>query len=173
MTTPHTPFGAFLALTFEDKLFENFQGVSKEVQDSTFQNLLITLREDGYFGYLGGGANPGETELECLARECMEEGGVDTSKLELTRVCEHMLHDNFLVVLYHAKITKQQAREIIANSAMAEHFFTETAGLCSVALHDKTRFYRNNFLSSVKQQFVELGKLIKSDVLVSWGDTKP
>lgn len=172
MNTPFhdNKFGVFLALTFRDKLFEKYDGVSKDIQNTDFTSLIMTARHDGYFGFIGGRAEIGENERQCLARECYEESNIDINKLDLVRVCEHTLEDGFRIILYHSEITKQKAQSIIGESVFAKHFFTETVGLCSIALHNKTHFYKNAFLSAAKKEFVQLGELIKSDTLISWGN---
>lgn len=163
------PFGVFLALTFPSQIYKDYPNVSPEVQARTFQNLIITLREDGYFGFIGGSADSGETELECLARECFEEGHIDINELELTRVSSHNLSDGFAVVLYHAEITMHGAIRILKEAAQAEHFFSETAGLVSVAVHEKSHFYKNNFLDLVKPQIGEIGLLLNDPTMIAWG----
>jgi ADP-ribose pyrophosphatase YjhB (NUDIX family) len=172
MTIQQTPFGVFLALTFDAKIYEHYVGLDPTIKNTSFQNLIIALREDGHFGFIGGSANSGESELEALARECKEESNIDTSKLNLTRVCEHVLSDNYIVILYHAQITIEEAKDILRNVVDAEHFFSETAGLNSVVLHTNSGFFKNNFLSCVKKEFVHIAKLIHSDVLERWGKAK-
>jgi len=165
-----TRFGVFLALTFEDTIYKDYDHVPKEVQERKFQNLLITLREDGYFGFIGGTADPGESELECLARECYEEGNLllNFDSAMPTRVSEHALSDGFRVILYHLAITKEEAKSIIKWSAEADHFFTETAGFVSVACINRSHFNHNNFLPLVKLQLGELGRLINDKTLQTW-----
>lgn len=170
--TSDTKFGVFLALTFEDTIYQGYTYVPKEVQERKFQNLLITLREDGYFGFIGGTADPGESEVQALARECMEEGCIDLSALvpyyALTRISEHLLDDGFRVILYHMAVSKEIAKNLIAGVADADHFFTETAGFVSVACHKKSKFNHNNFLPLVKLQLGELGRLIDDKTLQVW-----
>lgn len=168
--------GVFLALTFEDKLYKDYAAADPAIRDSSFQNLIITLREDGYFGFLGGTADGNETELQALQRECKEEGNLDITWLmailppgSFDRVCEHTLNDGFKVILYHAKITKAIAKTIIRDSVNAEHFFTETAGLNSVVIHSTSLFSRNQFLSCMPEEFMEIGKIIQSEILQRWG----
>lgn len=177
MSNQKPRFGVFLALTFEDEIYKDYPVVCKSIQDHKFQNLLITLREDGYFGFLGGSANEGETELQALVRECKEEGNIDLVWLlsvlppnALTRSCEHTLHDGYNVILYHLQITKQIAKNIIRNSVNAPHFFTETAGIVSVAIHNKSSFHGNKFLSCMSDEFKEIAKLIDSTILDTWGN---
>jgi hypothetical protein len=171
--------GVFLALTFGDAIYSNYPGINADLKHTPINNLIITLREDGYFGFLGGTADEGETELQALMRECKEEGNVDLADLiaeaymatgsPIDRVCEHTLPDGFKVILYHIRITKQIAKKVIRNSVDAEHFFTETAGLNSVAIHSKSSFAKNAFLSCMREEFVEIGKIIRSEILQEWG----
>jgi hypothetical protein len=170
MSNKKSVMGVFLALTFADKIYENYIDVNSSIQQLTFQNLIITLRQDGYFGFLGGYANFDEDELSALARECKEEGNIDISKLNnLSRICEHVLRKDFKVILYHAQITKQEAKEIIRNSVDAEHFFTEVSGLNSIALIPTSSFAKNNFKTSVKEEFTAIAEIIQSDILKNWG----
>jgi 8-oxo-dGTP pyrophosphatase MutT (NUDIX family) len=169
MPKKKTPFGVFLALTFEDAIYKEYIGLPEPITNLVVQNLIITLREDGFFGFIGGSADPGESELQCLARECKEEGNIDISELDLTYVSSHSLQDGFRVVLYHAVITKHHAIRIIKASAQAEHFFNETAGLVSVSCHEKSQFYKNNFLALVKPQIGEIGKLLNDPTMIQWG----
>lgn len=171
--------GVFLAMTFGDAIYRDYPGFNADLKHAPFNNLIITLREDGYFGFLGGTADGDETELQALARECKEEGNIDLAELiaeahiktnqHLTRVCEHTLGDGFKVILYHLHITKAMAKEVIRNSVDAPHFFTETAGLNSVVIHSKSSFAKNAFLSCMREEFVEIGTLIRSDILREWG----
>jgi hypothetical protein len=169
--------GVFLALTFEDEIYKDYPAVCETIRNHKFQNLLITLREDGHFGFLGGSVDDSETELQALVRESKEEGNIDLPWLlscvsadSFNRVCEHTLNDGYKVILYHLKITKQLAKNIIRNSVEAPHFFTETAGIVSVAIHNKSRFYQNTFLSCMNDEFREIGKLIESNILQTWGN---
>lgn len=169
--------GVFLALTFEDEIYKDYAHVESAIRNHRFQNLLITLREDGHFGFLGGTADEGETELQALVRECHEEGNVDVAWLmsymptgSFNRVCEHTLNDGFKVILYHCRITKQVAKNIIRKSVDAEHFFTETAGIVSIAIHNKSAFHQNKFLSCMGDEFKEVAKLINSNILETWGN---
>lgn len=174
----HRPtMGVFLALTFEDEIYRDYPQVCSSIQNHKFQNLLITLREDGHFGFLGGSADEGETELQALERECKEEGNVDLPWLlacvptgAFSRVCEHTLHDGYKVVLYHLKINKLLAKDVIRQSVDAEHFFTETAGIVSVAIHNKSSFHANKFLSCMSDEFKAIAKLIDSTILDTWGN---
>lgn len=171
---PH--LGVFLALTFCDEIYRDYPGINADLKYTPINNMIITLREDGYFGFLGGSADFGENEIQTLARECKEEGNLSIAWLrsqileeDFVRVCEHTLLDGFKVILYHARITKAIAKVILKNSSDAAHFFTETAGLNSVAIHSKSSFAKNAFLSCMKEEFVELGKLIGCEVLIGWG----
>lgn len=176
----HKPkFGVFLALTFGDAIYRDYPAANCDIKHAPFHNMIITLREDGYFGFLGGTAEDGETELQALTRECKEEGNLDlaeviaeahmTTNRLIDRVCEHTLGDGFKVILYHIRITKEIAKKVLRNAVDAEHFFTETAGLNSVVIHSKSSFHKNAFLSCMREEFVELAKIIGSDVLEDWG----
>lgn len=181
MTKFKPKMGVFLALTFSDAIYCDYPGYNADLKYAAVNNMIITLREDGYFGFLGGTADEGETELQALARECKEEGNLNLAEQiaashsyhghKFDRVCEHILPDGFKVILYHLRISKQQAKQILRDASDAEHFFTETAGLCSVAITDRSKFMKNNFLSCMREEFVQLGKLIQSDILQDWGNS--
>lgn len=163
-------YGSFLALTFKDKIYRDYVNVKQEVRDLEVQNLVISLREDGYFGFVGGTAEKGETEIETLARECKEEANIDIFALErLTKVSEYALPDGFVVKLFHAEISKEEALNVILQSAFSEHFLTETAGLVSIACRKNSAFMKNAFLPLMGKQFVDLGILLDDEVLKSWG----
>ena len=168
-SVPTPKVGVFLALTFEDQIFKDYHDPS----DLMIQNIIMGLRSDGSFGFIGGMVEPGETEMQALIRECLEEANIDITDVveEIERVNTHIMDKGmFHAVVHHLRISKDEAINIMRGFVDASHVFTETAGLVSVPVVSGSTFPNNSFMPSISSDFKVIGKNINSDGLQMWGN---
>lgn len=151
------------------KPFCNYEGISEEIKNTNIPVVLMQLRTDGYYGFIGGMVDKGEMLIEALLREVHEEinFNLDIEKIE-PLVSYKTKNTNIHSFTYEVQ-SLEELIEIQLKSLSAKHFPSESGGcilLKAVDYGNKkgyTNFLKNNFCETSK---IELKRLIESKKLL-------
>jgi len=158
------PQAVFIALISEVKIWQTYDGISKEAQETSVPLVLMLQRWDGLKGFVGGEVEPEETLKETVSRECREEIGFNLTYTEIQSaglVSSHQT-DKLVTHLMAVHISPSRMIEAIKGASRAEHFMSETVAAMPVQFinypHKKSfdNFIKNNFASTVKEEIADL-----------------
>lgn len=121
--------GCFLVLTARAKVYETYEHVPQETRDTPHRVVLMVARWDGCLGFPGGKREKGETLIEALRREALEEVNFDLGDLEPVPMCTHNLVNSKFVV--HAMLIDlgdvevSVLKDISRRAVDAQHYLSE------------------------------------------------
>ncbi|XP_014255064.1 uncharacterized protein LOC106669818 [Cimex lectularius] len=129
-------------------------------------------RFDGHIGFPGGMVDPGETPVQTINRELVEESGIEMNRVVLGPEDLLYVHlsrtTNTLLYFYVKKISLQQIEEIERSTVSRGDFGREVLGLVRPPLYTIADGYRgfpafldSPFIGNAKQQLL-LGLLLKN-----------
>ena len=84
----------------------------------------VVMRWDGSFGFVGGKVDQGETLLDAVIRETMEEVGTAITEEQLTLMCTHEMEDGNShqnTHLYLCELTPEELYKVRTNADTSEH----------------------------------------------------
>lgn len=160
---------AFLALYNSGyPLYRDYTNLSKVPNpEEKIPTILMINRWDGKIGFPGGHVDPGESPLEALKRELLEEINYEVRK-EPTFVCR-IEAPNTILHFYAQEIPDfKELKSIVRQSLAARHYGSEVTGVFLQHLKtykdDKglaTFLQGSNLVYGVKQEIEDLLALMK------------
>lgn len=124
--------GVFLILTAKAPIYENHEHVPEATRPVPHRVMFMVQRWDGRVGFPGGTCEKGETRLEALKREALEEVNVDLSTYGLETAIElcthHIVNAKFVVHAYVrdlGEVGTSTLKEISRRAVDADHFLSE------------------------------------------------
>lgn len=158
----------FVALYLEEKIYQRYEGLTAEQQNTPIPIVLMLNRFDGQIGFLGGTVEIGESLEVALKRELLEESGYNLTPDDiknLQAICSHEA-DNVVTHLYALKISAKTLKEIFSHQHKAEHFLCEGTLIAPHFINYPhinafDNFMNNNFALTVIDEIPELIKTLK------------
>lgn len=157
--------GSFLAIVAKDaRPYENYPHVDKRVSDMEIPIILMINRWDGKIGFPGGTIDAGETALQAVIREAIEEIDAEFEPDELEYVGVTRYEDDRIDLTTHlyAYFTDyEELKDIALGITEAEHFGSEATGFVMIQCVDSKKggyseFLKNNFPPTAREQLENL-----------------
>lgn len=138
--------------------------LNHEYNNKNTKLLLYMNRWDGKIGFPGGKVDSGETLLQALKREVLEEINFDLT-IDPKFICSHNIKEkNKNVHLFHLDLPFDLVKSIMINCVNSKDFINECNGLTLTHLenynNDKgiNNYLKNNLVDSVLEETILLIK---------------
>lgn len=146
--------GVFLIITCDEF------GTRADRKVTPDYKVLLNFRRDQCFGFIGGKVDEGETLMEALKREVMEEISFDIDGYPLRHVASY-LDGNFGIHSYHMHVSVGVMDRLRMNALMNSMDGDEVSGLCLTNIFPggfsgNSELLNNSFSATTKLELQEL-----------------
>lgn len=125
------------------------------------QKVIMSMRWDNQFGFIGGKVDNDESLIQALTREVKEEIGYQMTRKDILNLKHLASYDDngFGIHSYTLKIDKETMLNIRKEYVNSSYSLEEINGLCIVnIMEDNTNLLNNSFSATAKlelQQFID------------------
>lgn len=121
------PEAVFLAVSCVHPVWSGYAGIPESSKQELVPLCMLAMRWDGTIGFIGGAVDPGETLLDAVAREALEEAGIsapDNLAKEWTLVSSHDM-GQLCVHLFSWSVDFDVFSAILSGQHLAQHHMSE------------------------------------------------